>query len=128
MTTAITDGILVSVQTEFLPKHSNPEGGHFAFAYRIRIENRTDHTVQLLRRSWHIHDAHLNHHQVEGIGVVGLQPVIEPGQYHEYVSGCHLKTAVGKMAGTYQMKRLFDGRLFTVKIPDFTLIVPHLLN
>jgi ApaG protein len=65
---------------------------------------------------------------VEGEGVVGQQPVLEPGESHEYVSGCNLKTGIGKMRGTYLMERLVDGRQFQVVIPEFVLIVPYKLN
>ncbi len=84
--------------------------------------------MKLLRRHWHIYDANGVVREVEGEGVVGQQPVLEPGDSHQYVSGCNLKTGLGKMRGTYQMERLADGRNFTVEIPEFTLVVPYRLN
>ncbi len=128
MVSATTNGVKVSVVTEYQAEYSNPLQSHFVFSYRIKIENGSDFTVKLLRRHWYIHDANGLVREVEGEGVVGQQPVLEPGQSHEYLSGCNLNTSMGKMAGTYQMERIFDGKLFTVVIPDFTLVVPYRLN
>ena len=75
-----------------------------------------------------ISDSNGEMRQVEGEGVVGQQPVLEPGQSHQYISGCNLKTNIGKMAGTYLMERIIDGKKFQVKIPEFTMIVPYKLN
>ena len=100
----------------------------FFFAYKIIIENNSEFTVKLLRRHWYIYDSNAVVREVEGEGVVGQQPVLEPGESHEYVSGCNLKTGIGKMRGTYTMERLVDGSLFTVNIPEFVLIVPYKLN
>jgi len=128
MTTQITDGVKVSVETVYQPEYSNPENEHYMFAYRIVIENLSDYSVQLLRRHWRIFDSNGSHREVEGEGVVGLQPIIEPGEQHEYVSGCNLKSDMGAMAGTYQMLREIDGSIFDVNIPKFDLIAPHRLN
>ena len=128
MVSSLTEGVKVSVMTQFLAAHSQASAGHYAFAYRIRIENQSGHSVQLLRRHWFIFDSDGSQREVEGEGVVGQQPVLEPGQVHEYVSGCHLQTTIGKMQGTYLMERLFDGRQFLVQIPEFTLIPPFQLN
>ena len=121
MVTEITNGIKVSVETEYQPEYSNPTQQHFVFTYRITIENGSNHTIQLLRRHWHIHDAQNKLRDVEGEGVVGKQPVIEPGEHHQYVSGCNLKSGIGKMYGTYTMERIVDGREFKVVIPGFTM-------
>ncbi len=128
MATQITDGVKVSVETVYQPEYSNPENGHFMFAYKITIENLGDYSVQLLRRHWHIFDSSGTHREVEGEGVVGQQPIIEPGEQHVYVSGCNLKSDMGTMKGTYQMLRELDGSLFEVTIPKFDLIAPHRLN
>ncbi len=128
MTTAITKGIRISVETEYQPAYSNPAQFHFVFTYRITIENLGDHTIQLLRRHWHIHDAGQEVREVEGEGVVGLQPVLEPGDVHQYVSGCNLKSGMGKMYGTYLLERIIDGEKFRVSIPEFIMVVPHKLN
>ena len=126
--TIITDGVKISVETQYQPEYSNPANEHFMFAYKISIENLSDYTVQLLRRHWTIFDSNGTHREVEGEGVVGLQPVIEPGDSHEYISGCNLKTDMGGMKGTYQMVRLIDNSLFDAQIPEFHLVAPFKLN
>jgi len=98
------------------------------FNYKIQIENNSDYTIQLLRRHWFISDSNGIVRQVEGEGVVGQQPIIEPGESYEYISGCNLTTEMGKMVGTYQMSRHLDESRFEVNIPAFQLIVPHRLN
>ncbi len=128
MTTEITNGVKVSVLTDYLPEYSSPVQQHFVFTYRILIENCSEYTVQLLRRHWYIHDANNTVREVEGEGVVGQQPVLEPGETHEYVSGCNLKSGMGKMYGHYTMERVVDGKVFKVVIPEFTMIVPFKLN
>ncbi len=128
MVAQITEGVKVSVETTYQPEYSNPANEHFMFAYKIQIENLSDYSVQLLRRHWVIFDSNGTKREVEGEGVVGLQPIIEPGQNYEYVSGCNLKTDMGTMQGTYQMKRLVDDELFDVLIPNFNLVAPFKLN
>jgi ApaG protein len=128
MDTTTTQGVKVTVTTNYLPDYSSPGQQHFVFAYKINIQNNSEFTVKLLRRHWFIHDTNGIVREVEGEGVVGQQPVLEPGESHEYVSGCNLKTGIGKMRGTYLMERLVDGRQFNVIIPEFVLIVPYKLN
>ncbi|WP_316802410.1 Co2+/Mg2+ efflux protein ApaG [Pedobacter nototheniae] len=128
MVTAITDGVKVSVETIYQPEYSNPANEHFMFAYRIEISNLSDYPVQLMRRQWFIFDSNSSRREVEGEGVVGIQPVINPGETHVYVSGCNLKTDMGSMQGKYLMKRLVDEAEFEVDIPEFTLIAPYKLN
>lgn len=128
MVTEITQGVKVTVETEYQPAYSSPSQYHYVFTYRITIENQSDYTVQLLRRHWHIHDAGFTIREVEGDGVVGQQPVLEPGQQHQYVSGCNLKSGIGKMTGSYSMERIVDGTKVIVAIPDFTMIAPLRLN
>lgn len=128
MDTKTTEGVKVTVTTNYLPDYSSPVQQHFVFAYRIKIENNSEFTVKLMRRHWYIHDATGQMREVEGEGVVGQQPTLEPGEMHEYVSGCNLKTGIGKMRGTYLMERMVDGRQFDVTIPEFTLVVPYKLN
>jgi ApaG protein len=82
----------------------------------------------LIHRHWHIFDAGFTQREVNGEGVVGQQPVLEPGQSHKYVSGCNLKSGIGKMLGTYEMERVVDGAKFSVNIPEFTMIAPLRLN
>jgi len=128
MVTAITDGVQVSVETVYQPEYSNPANDHFMFAYRVEISNLSDSPVQLMRRQWYIFDSNSNKREVEGEGVVGLQPVIKPGAMHAYVSGCNLKTDIGSMHGIYLMERTSDQSIFVVDIPEFHLIVPYRLN
>lgn len=128
MVNTITEGVKVSVETLYQPEYSNPVNEHFMFAYKVTIENMTDYAVQLLRRRWDIFDSNGTHRAVEGEGVVGLQPVIEPGNMHEYVSGCNLKTEMGSMKGAYEMIRLLDNHQFDVEIPEFQLVTPYKLN
>ncbi len=128
MVTKITDGVKISVETIYQPEYSNPANEHFMFAYRVNIENLTENSVQLLNRHWHIFDSNGTKREVEGEGVVGQQPIIEPGDNHEYVSGCNLKTDMGSMKGSYEMERIVDGVTFRVNIPEFYLIAPYKLN
>jgi ApaG protein len=128
MVTQTTQGIRVSVVTEYQPAYSSPSQHHYVFTYRITIENQSDFTIQLLRRHWHVFDAGFMKREVEGEGVVGQQPILEPGQSHQYVSGCNLKSGIGKMEGTYLMERIVDGSRFTVNIPSFSLVAPFRLN
>jgi ApaG protein len=128
MVTIITDGVKVSVETIYQPEYSNPANDHFMFAYKVNIENMGNYAVRLLGRHWYIFDSNGAKREVEGEGVVGQQPVIEPGHSHEYVSGCNLKTDMGSMKGEYQMSRLMDNTLFNVQIPEFYLIAPYRMN
>lgn len=127
-TAIITEGIKISVQTQFQDQYLHGSQLTFAFSYKIRIENTSEFTVQLLRRHWFIYNANGSFTEVEGEGVIGQQPVLEPGQVHEYISGCNLPTPIGKMNGTYLMDRLMDCKKFYVSIPDMNLVVPYLLN
>ena len=128
MITQITEGVKISVEIIYQPEYSNPANDHYMFAYKINIENLTDYSVQLMRRHWFIFDSNGTHREVEGEGVVGLQPVIDPGSSHEYVSGCNLKSDIGSMKGSYEMRRLVDHEEFEVKIPEFNMITPYKLN
>ncbi len=128
MITAITEGIKVSVETEYQPDYSSAAQHHHVFTYRITIENYSNYTIQLMRRHWYIHDAGSEVKEVEGEGVVGAQPIIEPGEYYQYVSGSHLQAAFGKMRGYYVVERMIDGKTFKISIPEFTLIAPFRLN
>ncbi len=128
MIAQVTQGIRVTVETEYQPSYSSPSQYHYVFTYRITIENQSEFTIQLMRRHWHIFDAGFAAREVEGEGVVGQQPVIEPGQSHQYVSGCNLKSGIGKMVGTYLMERVVDGAQFRVDIPAFSMVAPLRLN
>ncbi len=124
----IAKRVKVSVETEYQPEYSNPAQHHFVFTYRITIENKSDKTIQLKTRHWEIIDATYPNREVEGEGVVGKQPILEPGQSHQYVSGCNLRSGIGKMKGHYSMEKLIDGKQFDVIIPEFTMVVPIKLN
>jgi ApaG protein len=124
MVARVTDGVKVMVSTDYQPDYSNPAQSHFVFTYRIVIENNSAYTVQLIRRHWMISDSFEGHREVEGDGVVGQQPILEPGESHEYISGCNIKSGMGKMLGIYTMRRIVDNQEFPVNIPEFSLIVP----
>ena len=128
MITQVTSNIKISVETFYRPDQSNPLHNQHVFAYRITITNNSDYTVQLKRRHWFIVDASTSNREVEGEGVVGQQPTLEPGQSYEYSSGCNLNASIGKMAGSYRMERIYDGKNFNVIIPDFNLIAPFRMN
>ncbi|MEG3167667.1 Co2+/Mg2+ efflux protein ApaG [Sphingomonas sp. LB3N6] len=124
---ATTDGVTVRVSVSYLPEQSEPERGRWFWAYHIRLENEGTETVQLLTRHWVITDGRGARHSVEGEGVVGEQPVIEPGASFDYVSGCPLATPSGEMLGNYRMVRE-DGAIFDVEIPRFSLFAPAVLH
>ena len=118
-----TRGVIVRVSVNYLPEQSQPQDGRWFWAYHIRIENHGDMALQLLTRRWEIRDARNVLHLVEGEGVVGEQPVINPGGSYDYVSGCPLTTSTGSMVGTYQMIGE-DGSRFDIAIPKFDLRAP----
>ncbi len=128
MTSLITEGVQVSVETFYQEDYSNPIQGEYMFAYRVEIENYNSFPVQLHRRHWFIFDSNATRREVEGEGVVGVQPVILPGETYRYVSGCNLKTEIGRMVGTYQMENLNTHEFFTVQIPSFEMVVPFKNN
>lgn len=128
MVSKISEGVTVSVETFYQPDYSNPSNHEFMFAYRITIENNNPYPVRLLRRHWHIFDATGSVREVEGEGVIGVQPLINPGTNYQYISGCNLKTEMGKMYGTYQMENVNSKRMFEVAIPAFEMMVPFKLN
>lgn len=124
---ATTRGIEVRVESRYLPERSAPERKAWFFAYTIRISNRGTETAQLISRHWIITDATGRTEEVRGPGVVGEQPVLEPGQAFEYTSGCPLRTPFGTMRGTYQMVTS-RGDAFDAEIAPFTLTTPEALN
>ena len=127
MLSAITREVKVSVETMYQGGTSPFHEQEHVFAYRISIMNLGDATVKLLRRHWYIVDSAVKR-DVEGEGVVGQQPVLEPGESHVYISACNLSSEMGKMYGTYLFERVVDGELFEVIIPEFKLIVPFRNN
>lgn len=128
MVQQITEGVSVTVETFYQPTQSNPLLSEFLFAYRITIENLGAMPVKLLTRHWHILDSNGTHREVEGDGVVGIQPIIGSGEHYQYVSACNLRTEMGKMYGTYKMENQYSKQTFTVTIPEFQLIAPFKMN
>lgn len=123
--TSTTRSIRVNVRSFYLVDQSDPAENRFVWAYRIRIENQGAEAVQLLRRSWLITDARGRSQQVSGDGVIGQQPVLEPGESFEYTSGTPLETPSGFMSGAYHMMATVTGEMFDVEIPAFSLDSPH---
>ena len=128
MIKACTQGVEVSVKTAYQPKHSTPKDNFYFFSYTVCIENKNDFSIQLMSRHWHIYDSNGEYRHVQGEGVIGEQPIIEPNQLFQYTSGCNLKSEIGKMGGTYTMSRLYDETKFDVLIPEFALILEAKLN
>ena len=120
MSEAVTEGVRVEVLSQYSPDNSRPQVGEWVFQYTVRITNQGLDTVQLLSRHWIITDALDNVEEVKGPGVIGKQPILEPGQAFKYSSWCPLKTPTGNMKGTYQMVRA-DGRRFDIEIAAFGL-------
>jgi ApaG protein len=118
-----TDGITISVRPAFVPEKSRPDQNRWFFAYKVRIANASRDTVQLLSRHWIIRDASGTIDEVQGLGVVGEQPVLRPGEHFEYTSFCPLRTPFGSMEGSYRMVR-DTGEEFDVAIPRFELSPP----
>ena len=120
---------LIDVQTapQFLPDQSDPDNDRYVFAYTITIKNIGSVPAQLISRHWIITDANNAVQEVRGLGVVGEQPLLKPGESFEYTSGTALATPVGTMKGTYQMTAE-DGVQFEAEIPEFTLAIPRVLH
>ena len=122
---AETRGIRVEVRPLFLEDQSSPAESRFVWAYRVRVENKGREAVQLLRRTWRITDAHGRVQLVHGAGVIGEQPVLEPGESFEYTSGTPLDTPSGFMAGQYHFVVTASGEAFDAEIPLFSLDSPY---
>jgi ApaG protein len=120
---ATTQGITVRVAPNFLEEQSAVSQGRWFWSYHIRIENNGPEPVQLLTRHWKITDGRGQMSHVDGDGVVGEQPVLKPGDSHDYVSGCPLPTPTGAMEGQYRFIRE-DGGTFLAEIPKFQLLAP----
>ncbi|MBI4293763.1 MAG: Co2+/Mg2+ efflux protein ApaG [Betaproteobacteria bacterium] len=119
--------ITVSSVAQYVPDQSDEENGRFVFAYTISIRNTGNVPAQLISRHWIITDANGQVQEVRGLGVVGAQPLLKPGESFEYTSGTAIATAVGTMRGSYQMVAE-DGMQFEAPIPEFTLAVPRVLH
>lgn len=124
MVQQVTEGVSITVETFYQAAQSNPLNSEYLFAYRITIENLSSMPIKLISRHWYIFDSNGSHREVEGEGVVGQQPIIEPSGSYQYVSACNLRTDMGKMHGTYTMENLYNKKLIIVNIPEFQLIAP----
>jgi ApaG protein len=124
---AVTHGIRIKVQPQYMEEQSSPDDSYFFWAYTIEIANESDRVVQLKTRHWRITDAHGKTEEVRGPGVVGKTPVLDPGESFTYTSGCPLGTASGIMVGSYQMQ-LQDGSLIDVAVPAFSLDSPFVIR
>lgn len=119
--------IVVSVTPRYLPEQSAPDEQHYVFAYTVRISNRGQQAAQVISRHWIITDGRQKTQEVRGLGVVGQQPLLGPGESFEYTSGCPLPTPVGTMRGFYHCVGE-NGVPFDVTIPEFTLAMPRTLH
>ena len=117
----------VTAETQYLADQSDPQDGRYVFAYNITLRNTGTIAAQLISRHWIIRDAEAHLQEVRGLGVVGHQPLLKPGERFEYTSGCVLTTPVGKMRGSYQMAAE-DGTQFEAPIAEFTLAMPRVLH
>jgi len=127
MSTATTQGIRVSVHSDYRPEQSQPRAGRWLFSYTVRVANEGPVPAQLVARHWIISDAAGGVEEVQGEGVVGRQPRLEPGRSFEYSSYCVLRTPHGSMRGSYRMVR-DDGEAFDAEIAPFALLVPQQVN
>ncbi len=128
MVSKISEGVNISVETYFEPEYSNTALNEFMFAYRITIENTNTFPIQLISRHWSIFDSNGTCREVEGDGVVGIQPIIVPGALYQYTSGCNLQSDAGKMSGTYLFANLYNKKFFKATIPSFEMFAPFKLN
>jgi ApaG protein len=121
---ATTRSVRVEVRSFYLADQSRPDECHYFWAYRVRIENLGAETVQLLHRSWEITDGMGRTQRIRGAGVIGQQPILEPGEQFEYTSGTPLETPSGFMTGAYHMIAVASGEAFDITIPAFSLDSP----
>lgn len=128
MITSISNDIEIQVECTYLEKHSRPSRNFHFFGYKIHIVNRSQHPVRLVSRYWQITDAGFDHREVEGPGVVGQQPILEPFESFTYTSGCDFKGFIGKMEGFYVFMNLDTQESFKAKIPEFICQANYTLN
>ena len=131
----ISENVTVSTVTSFIEQQSNINNNQFVFSYKITITNNSDKTVQLLSRHWIIQDANLKVEEIYGDGVIGEQPILNPGQNYSYTSGAILETEIGTMEGRYFLitksddsSNNNDTQKFEISIPKFTLTIPRTLH
>jgi len=128
MISKVSRGVKVSVETYYQPEYSNPMNSEYMFAYKINIENNNDFPIKLISRHWYIYDSNGSMREVQGDGVVGIQPVIPPGNSYQYISGCNLRSEMGKMNGTYLIENVNNKKTFEVVIPSFEMHAPFKMN
>ncbi|WP_370981244.1 Co2+/Mg2+ efflux protein ApaG [Agaribacterium sp. ZY112] len=123
----MNNDITVNVKAHYLEKESQPDNRRFVYAYEISIENNSEISTQLISRHWKIIDSNEGIQEVQGLGVVGQQPILQPGESYQYTSGVVLETDSGVMEGSYMM-RAEDGLEFETPIPSFALVSPRALH
>jgi ApaG protein len=128
MDAAITEGVKITVLSQFRPDISNIANQNFFFNYRVQIENNNQMAIQLLTRDWYVFDSLNDPNYISGEGVVGEQPIIQPSESFTYISGCELHSEIGYMRGFYTFLNLETQKRFRVYIPLFKLIYPPRLN
>lgn len=128
MSDTLTRGVRIRVQPRYVAEQSQPAEGQYLFAYHITIRNEGADTVKLLSRHWVITNGEGKVEEVRGPGVVGYQPVLQPGEEFQYTSGCPLTTPVGTMHGEFNMVLPDSGETFDARIAPFRLAVPRALN
>ena len=128
MAVLTTKGVTIEVESFYQKKHSSPMENKFIYAYKVTITNEKNCVIQLLERNWTIVDAYGNERNVGGMGVIGKQPELKPGQSHSYVSWSPMPTELGKMSGFYTFTELDSDTSFLAYIPEFQLVYPQKLN
>ncbi len=128
MNTITTEGVKITVTTQFRKDLSQVNESRFFFNYRIEMENMNESSVQLIHRDWYIFDSLNEPSIVSGQGVVGEQPILNPGQKYAYTSGCELTSELGRMRGFYTFKNQVTGEMLQIFIPTFDLVYPSKMN
>lgn len=128
MVSFFSKGVKISVESIYTPELSNPFAWEFMFSYKITIENQNIFPIQITRRHWNIFDSDGSRREVDADGILGLVPIIDPGNSHEYVSGCNLHTEIGSMIGYYHAINIHTREKFKLEIPGFYLCTPFKLN
>ncbi len=123
----VINKIEISVKTQYLPEYSNVDDSHFVFAYTITIKNCGNIAAKLLSRHWIITDANGDVHEIRGVGVVGKQPLIQPGKEYQYTSSAAIATPIASMQGSYHMVN-DNNQHFNAEIPIFSLSAPNMIN
>lgn len=128
MTSLMSSGVKIDVETFYQSDYFNPKEKEFMFAYRITITNYNPFIIKIIGRKWHIFDGAEGYREVEGNGIVGMQPVISSGEEYQYVSGCNLNDELGAMQGEYIAENLNNKERFSIIIPSFNMEYPAKLN